>query len=291
MAVPVITAPVRLFVTPFRTVGRGVATGMANLGSFLLFSFRAIRHAITDVILRGQFRDQVVKHMSDIVIGAGAWVMGAGMIFVVFAMAFMGGATVGLQGFKGLQSIGAEPFVGLVGSFANTREITPIIAGVAIASQVGASFTAELGAQRISDEIDALEVMATSSLTYLVSTRLVAISIVLVPLYLLALFASFFGTRLITTQLFGLSTGVYDYYFSIYLPAIDIFYSLIKASIFAVVICLVHCYYGYYASGGPVGVGIGVGRAIRMSIIVVVVINLLLSFLLWGSRGTVSLTG
>ena len=88
-----------------------------------------------------------------------------------------------------------------------------------------------------------------------------------------------------------MSTGVYDYYFHIYLPAIDIFYSVLKAVIFAVVITLIHCYYGYYASGGPVGVGIGVGRAIRMSTIAIVLINLFLSFLLWGASGTVSLTG
>ena len=83
------------------------------------------------------------------------------------------------------------------------------------------------------------------------------------PLYLIALFASFFATKLVTTELFGLSPGIYDYYFHLYLPPIDIVFSVIKVVVFAVVVTLIHCYYGYYATGGPAGVGVAVGRAIR----------------------------
>ena len=78
---------------------------------------------------------------------------------------------------------------------------------------------------RISDEIDALEVMSIPSLVYLVCTRLVAMVVALIPLYLVAMFASFFGTRFVTTELFGMSPGLYDYYFHLYLPPIDILYS------------------------------------------------------------------
>src|SRR5206468_12079722 len=98
--------------------------------------------------------------MSDITIGAGALIVGGGMIFVIFSMSFFVGTEVGLQGFKGLEQIGAQSFTGLVASWANTREVTPLIAGVAFAAQVGAGFTAELGAMRISDEIDALAAMS-----------------------------------------------------------------------------------------------------------------------------------
>src|SRR5688500_19814272 len=94
--------------------------------------------------------------VSDITIGAGALIIGGGMVFVIFSMSFFTGTEVGLQGFKGLQQIGAEAFTGLIGSFANTREVTPLIAGVAFAAPVGAGLTAELGAMRISAEIGAL---------------------------------------------------------------------------------------------------------------------------------------
>src|SRR6202007_601517 len=98
-----------------------------------------------------------------------------------------------------------EAFSGCSSAFGNTREITPIIAGVAFAAQVGAGFTAELGAMRISDEIDALAVMSVPSFVYLVCTRVMAAVICIIPLYLFSLYASFFATKLVTTKFFGLS--------------------------------------------------------------------------------------
>ena len=292
MAVPAIpTAPVpRLLHAARRSVDRFLDR-FAELGTFGVFSAKVLYHAVTDVVLRLRFRRTVVMHMSDIVAGAGAFVIGGGMVFVVAAMALAVGATVGVQAFAGLSQIGAESFVGLVGSYANTREITPLIAAVALSAQVGSAFTAEIGAMRISDEVDALEVMSIPSLTYLVCTRLVAMIAALVPLYLVAMFTSFAGTRLVNTELFGMSPGLYDYYFNLYLPPIDIVFSLVKVLIFATELSLIHGYYGYYASGGPVGVGRAVGIAIRTSIITIVITNLLLSYLFWGGEPTVSLTG
>ena len=246
---------------------------------------------VTLNILRLKYKNIVFSLVSDITVGAGALIVGAGMVFVIFSMSFFTGANVGLQGYAGLEQIGAQAFTGLVGSFANTREVTPLIAGVAFAAQVGAGFTAELGAMRISEEIDALEVMSVRPMTYLVGTRVLAALIAIIPLYLISLFASFFATKLVTTQFFGLSPGVYDYYFRLYLPPIDILYSCIKAAVFAVLVALIHCYYGFNASGGPAGVGVAVGRAIRLSIVAVVIVNLILSLIFWGGGNTVSLTG
>jgi phospholipid/cholesterol/gamma-HCH transport system permease protein len=225
---------------------------------------------------------EILVLMSDITLGSGALIVGGGMFFVVVSIAFFTGTEVGLEGFNGLQQIGAEAFTGVITSLANTREITPLVAGVALAAQVGAGFTAQLGAMRISDEIDALEVMGVNSIVYLVATRVWAALITMVPLYLAALFASYLASELVVTKFFGLSSGTYQHYFQLYLPPIDIFYSFMKAMIFAVLVTFVHCYYGYTASGGPAGVGVAAGRAIRLSIILVVVVNLVLSLVLFG---------
>ncbi len=225
---------------------------------------------------------EILVLMSDITLGSGALIVGGGMFFVVVSIAFFTGTEVGLEGFNGLQQIGAEAFTGVITSLANTREITPLVAGVALAAQVGAGFTAQLGAMRISDEIDALEVMGVNSVVYLVATRVWAALITMVPLYLAALFASYLASELVVTKFFGLSSGTYQHYFQLYLPPIDIFYSFMKAMIFAVLVTFVHCYYGYTASGGPAGVGVAAGRAIRLSIILVVVVNLVLSLVLFG---------
>jgi phospholipid/cholesterol/gamma-HCH transport system permease protein len=262
-----------------------------EVGRQMEFYLRIMRDVITMQVFRRGYGKQLATLISDITIGAGALIVGGGMVFVILSMSFFTGTEVGLQGFKGLEQIGAQAFTGLVGSFANTREVTPIIAGVAFAAQVGAGFTAELGAMRISDEIDALEVMSVPSFVYLVCTRVVAALITIIPLYLFSLYASFAATKLVTTQFFGLSPGVYNHYFRLYLPPIDVFYSLAKACIFAVVVSLIHCYYGYYASGGPAGVGVAVGRAIRLSIVTVVILNLVLSIMFWGGGNSVRIAG
>jgi phospholipid/cholesterol/gamma-HCH transport system permease protein len=281
------TRPARAVVGSVRSTGHAVG----ELGTFLLFAQQVLTHTVVDVIVRQRYRKHVIRQISDIVIGPGALVAGSGMVFVVGAMSLATGATVGIEGFNGLRGLGAESFTGLVASFGNTREVAPIIFGVALAAQVGAGFTAELGAMRISDEIDALDVMGIPSLVFLVSTRLVATLVALVPLYLVALFLSFFASRFVTTTVLGLSPGIYDHYFHLYLPPIDIVYSILKVAVFTVVVVVIHCYYGYFATGGPAGVGVAVGRAIRTSIIVIVLVNLFLSFLFWGTSTTVSLTG
>src|SRR5207244_13543133 len=155
--------------------------------------------------------------VSDITIGVGALVVGAGTFFVIFSMAFFTGTQVGLEGFQGLSQIGAQAFTGLVSSWANTREITPLVAGVALAAQVGTSFTAEIGAARISDEIDALEVMAVPSLTYVVATRVWAALFTMIRLSLAALCSSYLATELIVTRFSTLSSGPYFAYFHMFL--------------------------------------------------------------------------
>src|SRR5438270_5164453 len=226
-------APSSIIRRPYQAVGNA----LEEVGRQLGFAGRVVVQVAA--ALRPKRIGVVWALMSDIAIGAGALIVGGGMIFVIFSMSFFTGTEVGLQGFKGLEQIGAQSFTGLVASWANTREVTPLIAGVAFAAQVGAGFTAELGAMRISDEIDALEVMAVPTLVYLVATRVVAALICIIPLYLFSLYASFFATELVTTRFFGLSPGIYHHYFRLYLPPIDVLYSLVKACIFAVVVSLI----------------------------------------------------
>jgi phospholipid/cholesterol/gamma-HCH transport system permease protein len=239
-----------------------------------------------------RYPKEILVLMSDISIGSGALVVGGGMFFVVVSISFFTGTEVGLEGFNGLQQIGAQAFTGVITALANTREITPLVAGVALAAQVGAGFTAQLGAMRISDEIDALEVMGVNSVVYLVGTRVWAALVTMIPLYLSALFASYLASELVVTKFFGLSAGTYTHYFRLYLPPLDIFYSFLKAMIFAVLVTFVHCYYGYTAGGGPAGVGVAAGRAIRLSIILIVVVNLFMSLILFGGvNATARLVG
>jgi phospholipid/cholesterol/gamma-HCH transport system permease protein len=259
----------------------GLRSVVANIDGFFwqLHFYQRIVRAMPKAL---RYRKEIAILMADITIGPGALIVGGGMFFVVVSIAFFTGTEVGLEGFTGLAQIGAQAFTGVVSSLANTREITPLVAGIALAAQVGAGFTAQLGAMRISEEVDALEVMGINSVVYLVATRVWAALITMIPLYLAALFSSYLATELIVTKFFGLSTGTYQHYFQLFLPPIDIFYSFLKAIAFAILVALIHCFYGYNVRGGPAEVGVAVGRAIRLSIIMIVLVNLLLSLVLFG---------
>lgn len=271
----------------FKGIGDSAVDGLAAFGAHLYFYVRAM----VDMPFAIRRRTELLRHISDITVGAGALVVGAGTAGVIFFMAFFTGTQVGLEGFQGLELIGAEAFTGFVSAFANTREITPLIAGVTLAAQVGAAFTAELGAMRISEEIDAFEVMSVRPIPFLVSSRVLAAVVAIVPLYLISLFSSYLATRLMVVNFLGLSGGTYNHYFSLFLPPIDIVYSLIKAVVFATLVALIHCYYGFHASGGPAGVGVAVGKAIRTSIVVINIVNLALSAVFWGVGETVRIAG
>ncbi|MCU1356458.1 MAG: Conserved hypothetical integral rane protein YrbE1B [Acidimicrobiales bacterium] len=273
-----------------RLASRGVSATLAPFAQVydqVVFAGRIVRRMPRAL----KYRKEIIALIADMTIGAGAVLVGGGMLFVIFFLAFFTGTEVGLQGFTALQQIGAESFSGVISSVANTREITPLIAGVGLAAQVGAGFTAQLGAMRISDEIDALEVMSVDSFVYLVCTRVWAALITMVPLYLAALFSSYLATELIVTKFFTLSPGVYQHYFRLFLPPIDVVYSFGKAILFAIVVTLIHCYYGYYATGGPAGVGKAAGRAIRLSIIAVTILNLVLSLIFYGGKDTARIVG
>jgi phospholipid/cholesterol/gamma-HCH transport system permease protein len=249
--------------------------------SAILWTPRAVR----------RYRKEILRLLAEVTLGSGALAVIGGTVGVITMMAFFTGTEVGLQGYAALNQIGTAAFSGFVSAYFNTREISPLVCGIALAATVGCGFTAQLGAMRISEEVDALEVMAIPSLPFLVTTRIIAGMIAIVPLYVVGLLASYFATRLTVTQFFGQSAGTYDHYFQLFLPPGDVLWSFGKVLVFAVVVILIHCYHGYTASGGPAGVGVAVGRAVRTSIVAINVIDLLLSMAIWGTTTTVRLAG
>ncbi len=238
-----------------------------------------------------RYKKEIMRLLAEVTLGSGSLAVIGGTVGVITMLAFFTGTEVGLQGYAALNQIGTSAFTGFVSAYFNTREIAPLVTGIALAATVGCGYTAQLGAMRISEEIDALEVMAIPSLPFLVTTRIIAGLIAIVPLYVVGLMSSYFATRLTVTQFFGQSAGTYDHYFELFLPPGDVLWSFGKVLVFAIVIILIHCYYGYTASGGPAGVGVAVGRAVRTSIVAINVIDLLLSMAIWGTTTTVRLAG
>src|SRR4051794_35104687 len=259
-----------------------------KMGEELAFYIRALAATPKSVT---RYPKEVLRLLAEVTLGSGALAVIGGTVGVIAGMTFFTGAQVGLSGYAALNQIGTAAFSGFVSAYFNTREIAPLVAGIALAATVGCGFTAQLGAMRISEEVDALEVMAIPSLPFLVTTRIIGGLIAIIPLYVVGLLSSYFATRLTVTQFFGQSTGTYDHYFNQFLPPGDVLWSFGKVLVFAVTVILIHCYHGYTASGGPAGVGVAVGRAVRTSIVVINVIDLFLSMAIWGSSTTVRLAG
>jgi phospholipid/cholesterol/gamma-HCH transport system permease protein len=259
-----------------------------NLGLQLEFYLRVF--AWTPRTVR-RYKREVVRLLAEVSFGAGALAVAGGTVGVICFLTFFTGTEVGLQGYQALDQIGSGAFTGFISAYFNTREISPLVAALALSATVGCGFTAQLGAMRISDEVDALEVMAVPSLPFLVTTRMIAGFIAVIPLYVLGLLSSYLATRTMVTDYFGQSAGTYDYYFHLFLPPGDVLWSFGKVMVFSVIVVLVHCYYGYTASGGPAGVGVAVGRAVRLAIVAVNVVDFFLSLAIWGATTTVRIAG
>jgi phospholipid/cholesterol/gamma-HCH transport system permease protein len=235
------------------------------------------------------YKKEVLRILTEVTFGAGGLALVGGTVIIVALLTSFTGAVVGLQTYAGLNQIGAAAFTAFIAAYFNTREISPLVAAIGLTATVGAGFTAQLGAMRISEEIDALEVMAVPSLPFLVTSRVIAAFVAIVPLYAAGLLASYWAARLTVTLFYGQSLGTYDHYFNLFLPPIDILYSFLKVLVIAVLIILVHCYYGYRASGGPAGVGVAVGRSVRASLVLIFLFDIFVSLALWGSTTTVKL--
>ncbi|BBY44324.1 ABC transporter permease [Mycolicibacterium celeriflavum] len=263
---------------PFVRVYGKVAPLMGQLGHMLVFFVRAI--VAVPVALR-HYRGEFVRLLSDIAWGNGSLVVGGGTAGVALVLGVTVGALVGIEGYNFLDLLGLGPATGIISSLVNTRELAPIALSLAFATQAGCRFTAQLGSMRISEEIDALDSLAIRPIPYLVTTRLMASVIAVIPLYVVCLAVSYLTTQLVVQVISGGATGSYLHYFTLMLSGQDMLYSLLKAIVFVWIATTIQCYYGFYAGGGPEGVGVAAGHAMRASITVVIIVNMLLTMALW----------
>ena len=252
---------------------RSVADPWNSVGVQAKFYGRTLRSI--GLVLK-DYRIELIRLIAQMGLGAGALIVIGGTVAIVGFLTVTTGALVAVQGYTDFAEIGVEALTGFP---------------LALSATIGAGATAQLGAMRINEEIDALEVMGIRSIAYLASTRVLAGLLVVIPLYCVGVLASFWAARFGTTVLYGQSTGVYDHYFRTFLNPIDLFWSFIQCVALAVVIMLVHTYYGFSARGGPAGVGEAVGRAVRTSLIVSAFVLVMISLAVYGQSGNFNLAG
>jgi phospholipid/cholesterol/gamma-HCH transport system permease protein len=267
---------------PVQRTKNAVVGGWNRIGSQMQFYVTTLG-SIPDALIN--YRGEVLRLIAQMGLGTAALAMVGGTVVIVGFLTMTTGALVAVQGYNQLASVGIEALTGFASAYFNVRLIVPGTASVALSATIGAGATAQIGAMRINEEVDALEVIGIRSITYLASTRVIAGVVVVIPLYCVAVMMAFLASRAGTVTIYGQGSGVYDHYFNTFLSGRDIIWSFFQSVAITVVIMLVHTYYGYNASGGPAGVGEAVGRAVRTSMVVAAVEIVMITLAVYGESG------
>jgi phospholipid/cholesterol/gamma-HCH transport system permease protein len=261
-----------------------VLEGSGTVALFAIQAIGQIPHALR------YYRKETLRLIAEIGLGTGAMAVIGGTVAIIGFVTLSAGTLIAIQGYASLGNLGVEAVTAGLAALVNVRIVAPVVTGQALASTVGAGATATLGAMRISEEVDALEVMGIKSISYLVSTRILAGMVVIIPLYAMAIIMNFLSAQLTTTLFYGQSGGTYNHYFFTLLRLDDVMWSFVQAIVIALVVMVNHCYFGYNASGGPVGVGEAVGKSMRASLIIIVIVVLFASLALYGANANFNLT-
>ena len=227
---------------------------------------------------------RVMRFFGESLRQAGILILGSTL--VIWALVFITGlGTCGIEGAYFTEAQGAPAYAGVFTAWCNLREAVPYAFGYMMAAKVGTGIVAELGAMRISDEIDALEVMGINSMTFLCATRLLASWIVLPFMYIAAIGVAYSASYLSVVDQIGFtSSGGYLLVFWQFQNVPDFFFSLVKGMTMATAIVLVACYYGYNATGGPVGVGTATAKSMVLNLVLVNLIGMLGTQIFWGAN-------
>lgn len=252
---------------------------LRELGDQLRFHGNAYSHLPRAV---KHYPKEIVRLLAEVSMGSGALALIGGTVMVIGFLTAASGFEVGVQAYTSFDNIDVSTMSGFFSAYFDTREIAPLISGIALTATVGAGFTAQIGAMRVSEEIDALEVMAVHPVPYLVTTRIIAGLIAVVPLFAVALMLCWLATYLVVVVGYDQAPGTYEHYFGTFLIPGDIFMAIVKVMLMALVIMSICCYHGFRASGGPAGVGAAVGKAVRSSLVCTMFVDLFFAVAVWG---------
>lgn len=262
---------------------RSISQPFETIGQWLLFTGQVLCFMPLTVRKYGK---ETLARMNGLAWGRGSLLADGGVISVLVILGIAIGASIAIEAFATLNMLGFGALSGIVGGLANVREFSPLVAGIAFAAQVGCRMTAEIGSMRIAEEIDAIEAMGLRAIPFVVGTRFVGGMLIVVPGFLFTLLVSFFVSNTMIKVVYAQPGGTYDHYFVQFMSPTDLAYSVLKAALFCAAVIVIHCYYGYFASGGPAGVGLASGRAVRASLVAIMTLDFIMTVVLWGLSPT-----
>jgi phospholipid/cholesterol/gamma-HCH transport system permease protein len=253
-------------------IGGVVLAFLGHLGRLTIFTATALSHCVRPPI----YPRIIGRQMIDI---------GYYSLPVVGLTAIFSGMVLALQSYTGFArfAAGSETAVANVVIISLTRELGPVLAGLMVAGRIGASMAAEIGTMRVTEQLDALTTLSTNPFKYLVVPRLVAGTLMLPVLVLVADIIGVFGGFVVSVYKLGFNPAAYISNSYDVMQAIDVISGLVKAAVFGFLIALMGCYAGYHSKGGAQGVGAATTNAVVSSSILILTFNYIITELFFGT--------
>jgi phospholipid/cholesterol/gamma-HCH transport system permease protein len=247
----------------------GFLATVGDIGAFFVAALRGLRHV-------GPFMGEAIRQ---------AAIIATGSTLVILAITFLAGGSCGLESTSLARSFGVDPIAGGFSTWCTLREVVPFVFGYIVAAKVGCGMVAEIGAMQVHEEVDALDTMGVRSISYLVTTRMIAAAIVLPVAYVLAVGSSYLAAFLMSVKRFGdVSLGTWQLFFFNFQDPLDLVYSLVKGLVIAAFVITTSLYYGYKVRGGPVEVGTATARSMAVNIIGVTLISMVGTLIFWSAN-------
>jgi len=259
-------------VPPFNLIGRFILGILAELGRLSIFAGTAVSHAVRPPFYAGLLLRQM-------------WLIGYNSLPVIGLTALFTGAALAQQIFVGGSRFNAESVVPGVVVIAIVRELGPVLGGLMVAGRVSSAMAAELGTMRVTEQIDALVTLSTNPFKYLITPRILAATITLPALVLVANIIGVLGGFIIGTERLDLNATTYLQVTYDFLKAADVHSSLVKAAVFGFIIALMGSYHGFHSAGGAQGVGKATTNAVVSAFILILLANLIITVIVFGGRG------
>ena len=249
-------------------LGRPAVRAIEEMGRILIMLVSAVTWAV-----RPPYRFRAIFKQMEFI--------GVNSLFVVILTGLFSGAVFTLQSYYGFKQFGAESMVGMTVALAMARELGPVLTALMVTGRAGSAIAAELGTMRVTEQIDALYVMAANPIKYLVVPRILAGLVMLPLLTAMANFVGVLGSYMVGVKLLGINSGLFIGNIINYVDMYDLFNGLVKSAVFGAIMTLVGCYKGFYTSGGAEGVGKATTEAVVISSVAILISNYMLTAIMF----------
>jgi phospholipid/cholesterol/gamma-HCH transport system permease protein len=206
--------------------------------------------------------------------------IGADSVPVIAVTSLFTGGVIALETYNAFHRFNAEFMIGAIVAISMARELSPVLSALLLTARSGSAMAAEIGTMRVTEQIDALEMMAVNPIKFLITPRIYATTLAMVILTVIADIVGYLGGYLVSVYLFGVNKTLYIRYTQNFAQMEDVFHGLIKAAVFGFLLSTISCLYGYYTKGGAKGVGEATTKAVVSSSIAILIFDYLITYLL-----------